>query len=485
MPSISQLPTELLLKVAAQLDGPSRNNNLRNLALTSRQMCEVAQDVLFAAPCIDYHELNENAALAFLLARTMNEQPRLAKKVKHLDMITSYKAFEGSYRLARSAFLTTRLAEIDNIILEARSRFVERTQVDLSEWLKALEGGTPTSFCGACLAFAPSLRSLDIQVEDVWRRDSTHLPESFLFDSHIGQLVHALPSFTTLTSLTTDCPLPWELVSLPNLQHLQFRLNKKSTPYNDVPKSSIHLRLTSLIIGISDEVLVPLKELHDGARKAFAYITHVMLHMSKLQHLALRITREYPFRSYPDTIRDWTILFSRIPLLESLETLEIDAAEIRLAWMQNNVYEEKTEQLLKLYAAPPRTLEQFPNLRLLVVPQSVILDEIELVDGPSWMTATLPETLQAIEIIDSTELLTRWASRVLSDRYSLPALSRIVLWSDRKMDLLEHIHLVNDVDRVWDEIRNAGVTLQTHSLSERLGWRRCQEKARITRRGEL
>ncbi|KAF2823135.1 hypothetical protein CC86DRAFT_385270 [Ophiobolus disseminans] len=437
---------------------------------------QVAQDVLFAAPCINYHEFNENAPLAFLLARTMIEQPRLAKKIKHFTMIISYRALESCYRIAKSGFSKTRVAEMDNIILKAHSALPERTQVDVTEWIKDLEGGVPTAYCGACLAFAPSLGSLYVEVQNTWGRDFTHMPDSFLFNSHIGQLAHELPGFASLTSLTTNCPLPWGLVSLPNLKHLHFRLNCKSVADKYISKTPVRLRLNSLIINISDEVLVPHEKLHHETRKAFEYIGGLMLHMGSVQHLALRVSREYPFLSYPGLERSWASLMSRIPPIEGLETFEIDAAEITLAWRQHGAYEKKTEQLFKLHATLARTLTHFPNLRRLVVPQSVILDETKVADEASWITTSLPNTLQAIEIIDPTELLTRWYSSVLSGRVSLPALSRVVLWCDRKTELLEY--KVDNRDNVWGTNQSSGVTLHTHGPSERLGWRRCPQRAR-------
>ena len=472
MPSLVQLPTELLIQIAAQFDGPSRQQDLSNFALTSRIVRDIAQDVLFTTPCVG-HPNRDHKREAFMLARTMIEQPCLATKIRHLAVEVLHPALEGEYSIGSpSAEQAAGFAADKHAVLKACWNFARQSKVDLTNWIEGMEEGLESFYLGACLAFATSLESLNIHVNSGSGSEASRVPQNLFYACHIGQTVNTIPAFAGLTSLTTNCPLPWVLVSLPNLRRLHFRLNEYSAPYDDFPKQPVQLKLSSLIISISEAVLVPYEKLTATANRTFRYFAYLMQHTDKLEHLALRVTREYPFRIYKDVKRDWSMLIFRIPSLENLKSFEIDAAGIRKGPVQHAVYEEMTERLLRMRAAPVKSLKRFPNLRRLVVPQSVIVDEKQVGDQASWETACLPNTLQSIEIIDSTQLLNQWAFHTLNDRRSFSALTRIVVWCDRKGEPVERVDKLCDFDFVWDDMRDAGVALETHGPSERLQWRR-------------
>jgi hypothetical protein len=192
-------------------------------------------------------------------------------------------------------------------------------------------------------------------------------------------------------------------------------------------------------------------------------------------------------------------LASRIPRLDKLRTLEIDAAEIRERTVQNEEYIARTERQLRIHAAPMVSLEHFLNLERLIIPQIALIDQTKMFDNDSTSLYRLPKGLRSMEIIDSTQILTRWAIHVLNDRRNFSALSRVDLWCDRKSEPLELLEFIDAAEAerfelqgrkeakldggnpasVWGALRDSGIDVVTHGPSERLKWRRLQDESRF------
>tara|TARA_R110002003_G_scaffold251_4_gene17802 strand:- start:14354 stop:15874 length:1521 start_codon:yes stop_codon:yes gene_type:complete len=506
---MEHLPAELLLHIAAHLGGPKQNVDLCSLCLTSRQLRQAAQDVLFKAPKPSYQRRDNECSSTSLLVRTMIERPDLAKKIRHI----SWDASEALYpeKMSRLALNTAGLIGRYGTVSRACKEFVERSQLNLADWIEGIEEGNEEAYYGACLAFVPCLDSLDIMTPDHPPRKVRMSWLDTLFNCKLELLLDKLPAFQRLHSLTVNRTLPWAMISLPTLRHLQFGMCNLTTPLEPIPTGPQQLMLKSLVITVRDQILLPDVELIQKLRISFLYITELMRHTKHLEHLSIRIAWDpmfWPRHSQPT----WVSLLSRVPPLDRLLSLEIDAADRKEGGLVNCI-RRKGKQPAGIRAIPLESLGQFPALQRLVVPQSVIVDEIQEPDSAPLPHARLPTTLQAIEIIDSTNVLDEWAQTLLWDRHQYPNLKHIAKWCDRRMEPLERAmapkrtklnrplpissggkvynrtpirkengpesstgpeqRRVPELNGVWKELRDSGVEVMMHGQEERLNWRRC------------
>ncbi|KAH7081342.1 hypothetical protein BKA63DRAFT_206705 [Paraphoma chrysanthemicola] len=509
---MEQLPTELLLHIAMHLPDPQQNADLRNLALTSRRLRGPAQNVLFQAPTLQCQLAENVCSSTSLLVRTMIERPDLASKVRHLcwNMSRSMYLLEHMPRLALN---TAGLVGRYGIVSNACKHFAAQSELDLSTWINAIESGKEGAYIGACLAVVPCLNSLEITVSHKQSRATTPVMDSF-FDQNINLVLEHLPAFQNLTSFTTNLTPPWEIVRLPTLRHLQIGLHSPSImlkylPAAEGPRSA----LRSLVIGVPNTLLS--REATTcfwfGAHQR--YVPALLRFTEDLEHLALGVVwREDSVRSNEKL--EWDVLLEYVPPLPKLASLEIDVTEEQNPNRLVSCISRRGAHVARLRAAPCKSLDHFPLLRRLVVPQSVIVDSSEDAEGQALCTTRFPSTLQGIGIIDSTHLLDHWAHNVLWNRDSFLTLKQLDLWCDRNTEPIARAevpsprrkklnrplpiasggqvysrvprtkeHRVEEatnteqcdalrVDGIWEELRESGIDVVMHGTEERFDWRR-------------
>ena len=84
--TLASLPTETLLQIAASIQGQSRNDSLRALALAARVFRSIAQEALLCFP-----RLKTSAIHAYLYALWQPGLERLTPKVKTLEILSNSK----------------------------------------------------------------------------------------------------------------------------------------------------------------------------------------------------------------------------------------------------------------------------------------------------------------------------------------------------------------------------------------------------------
>jgi hypothetical protein len=314
--------------------------------------------------------------------------------------------------MSRLALNTAGLIGRYGTVSRACKEFLERSQLNLADWIEGIEEGKEEAYYGACLAFVPCLNSLDIVSPDGPPRKVDISWFDTLFNCKLELLLDKLPAFQRLNSLTINRTVPWAMIRLPTLRHLQFGMCNLTIPLGRIPTSPQQLMLKSLVITVRDEILLLDVEQTQKLRISFLYITELMRHTKHLEHLSRRIAwdRTYWPRSHPQPT--WVSLLSRVLPLDKLSSSEIDAAERKEGGLVNCL-SRKGKQPAGIRARPLENLGQCPALRRLVVPQSVIVDEAQEPGLAPLPHARLPTTLQAIEIIDSTNVLDEWAHTLL------------------------------------------------------------------------
>lgn len=486
---MERLPTELLLQIAAQLDGPTLVTDLTNLALASRRLKGVAQDALYVAPIVEYRRCrrwDDDPTLepSILLARTMVEQPSLARKMKRL----AFKIFNDTSDFKR-------FMDLPN---SPRRSPVDSEDLDVAQLVRGIDADRR----GACLEFAPPLEALELLVVNRQDIDAPRLPSVDLFDFDLETTVPKFPAFTKLRSLTTNCPVPWIMISLPTLKSLNLRITTESDPYYDIPSTPGQLKLTSLVVSVDRDILIEDWQLGNTAQSVLAYFTQLMSQARALEDLSIRVTCRWPCHFHDQVEKSWDYVASRIPRLDNLRTLEIDAAEIRVDRIKDEEHMNKIEWSLRIRAAPIVSLERFRNLERLTIPEMALLGDSRIPQGDNKIICHLPHTLKSISIIDSTKMLAQWAKDVWNHRSNFPALSGITLWCDRKSQPLEPLISIDAEESAsfenqlelgatlaetlmgypgtaWDALSDSGIELVAHGRSERLRWRRLQDESRF------
>jgi hypothetical protein len=287
---MERLPDELLLQIAAQLDGPSFVKDLCSLALTSRVLNRVTQDLMYAAPCVEYSRClrwNDLSKLepSTLLARTMTERPSLARKMKRL----AFKITNNSQNVDRFMNVPEPdMAVEDDDPVDEPSREIRWQspfERQMRERFERLVGEEATSRRGDCITLAPPLEALELHVVNMQDEDVPRLPSIALFDDHLRTTMPKLPAFTTLRCLTANCPVPWIMLSLPSLRSLNLRMSAGSEVYDDLLSTPGQLRITDLVISISDFILAIDWQLGYPAQTVFSYFKKLISHASNLEHL--------------------------------------------------------------------------------------------------------------------------------------------------------------------------------------------------------
>ncbi|KAH7091448.1 hypothetical protein FB567DRAFT_274746 [Paraphoma chrysanthemicola] len=509
---MEQLPTELLLLIATRLFNPQQNADLCNFSLASRRLRGAAQNILIQAPKLQCQLAENVCSSTSLLVRTMIERPDLGSKIRHLSWNISRSTYLSEH-MPRLALNTAGLVGRYGIVSNACKQFAAQSELDLSTWIDAIESGKEGTYIGACLAFVPCLKSLEVTVSNKQSRATLPVMDDF-FDQNINTILEHLPAFQNLDSFATNLTPPWKIVRLPTLRHVQIGLHSPSIMLKYLPAAEgPRPALRNLVISVPNSLLS-----HE-AKKWFwfeahqQYITALLRCTQNLEHLALRVVlRDKWVR--PTKKLQWDVLLEYVPPLPRLASLEIDLTEEENPNRLVSCISRRGAQVARLRVAPCKSLEQFPVLRRLVVPQGVIIDSTEDAEGKSLTNTRFPSTLQEIGIIDSTHLLDQWAHNVLWNRDSFLALKQLDLWCDQNTEPIARTEAASPrrkklnrplpiasggqvysrapttkecrveeattseqfdalrVDRVWEELRESGIEVMMHGREERFDWRR-------------
>jgi hypothetical protein len=278
------------------------------------------------------------------------------------------------------------------------------------------------------------------------KQDDMHLTIGGRF-SHLSEhgKIDWLGGFRNLTSITSPSLLPWHVMCLSNMRTCTIGVEVKRCARFDftVPESAkIPQADTARLCHIRTLVAqVPIEFLDNGIPddRIFGYLPALVHLAPDLKHLALQLTRKEGMGRCPgnEVERSYNTLVRHIHST-SLESLLIDTCDI-----ESSAVRQCPEDFFEIIR-PITSLNGIPNLRRIVAPQEAFvwvngrLDSFPKVNFVS-PTILLPDSIQRIEIIDSTTALNKWVEGVLDvwqansgvKVSTLSGLKTITLWCDR------------------------------------------------------
>lgn len=323
-------------------------------------------------------------------------------------------------------------------------RLFKQCDSDEAPWTLTSASARKDSAVEILDAFPNVMRGTKVAAEIVY--ESTHFSTCELFrEPLISFDASQIAAFRSLTSISSPTLLPWATMCSPNLKKVEISLDVDNCGRFefDLPEcAKIPEEYTGQCSITSLTAQVPIEFLYtaNSYDRIFEYIPTVLRCAPALKHLSLQLKREPDDGPCPgnDIKRSYQTLVRSLRST-SLEELIIDSCDIDANAVRNCPV-DFFESL-----RPIDSLHGLPNLRRIVAPQEAFM-RVEgslrknTTAGSIAPTSLFPETIETIEIIDSTTALGIWAIEIL-DAWSpttaafkvstLPHLSKLVLWCDR------------------------------------------------------
>ena len=244
MSKLTDLPDELLLSVASSISGERiiRYQSLKSLALASRRLRSIAQDVLhrhITIPKTDNFTCYGSSNIG-LLARTICERPNLAACVKELDVWVLDRNSGHQDRTCKVNIATVNdenctcgwapTARVCRDYMGAQNG----TTVDelyTYDWDFKVRCGHEPALCGLILSVCSNLKELilnyltqddpddhGISKEGHWLPSYMHQYAFFPhYGAHHDDIFTNIKAFSNIKRVVTNCLAPWELVSQPQI----------------------------------------------------------------------------------------------------------------------------------------------------------------------------------------------------------------------------------------------------------------------------
>ncbi|KAF1848708.1 uncharacterized protein K460DRAFT_403979 [Cucurbitaria berberidis CBS 394.84] len=347
-----------------------------------------------------------------------------------------------------------------------------------SDWKEEVVKGSETALAGLLLTLLPELEHLEVRLFKQYKnRDTPQISseeearddsaieisdssldvtsdivyESIHFSTYelfreppaVFDMTH-IAAFRSLTSICSPTLLPWNIMCFPNLKQVTVSLEIDSCGRFefDLPNCAQIPQEEAAISGIISLIAkVPIEFLNtaNSEDKIFAYVPTVLRHAPGLKRLALHLKRDLDDGPCPrnDIKRSYQTLIRSLSS-KSVEELIIDTCDIEASAVRKC----PVDFFESLH--PINSLSGFPCLRRIVAPQEAFIR----VESSLWKrkntgfgapTCLLPDTIETVEIIDSTTTLNMWAIRILDASMAatglkvstLSHLSKVVLWCDR------------------------------------------------------
>jgi hypothetical protein len=188
---------------------------LRSLALTSRRLHPIAQEILFHAPILYDLKLDYKTSSIVNFTRTLLERPELAKHVRTLRINVPSDYATPSIRGPPSASAISKgsVEVVDKLKMSIRTKLY---------WKKELDNFYPRAYCGVILALIPKLEQLYLAPSIKHDSGRELLPmlfglEEFVYDIEVAQV----PGLRNLSHLKVVTEAPFELPRLQLLSNLR------------------------------------------------------------------------------------------------------------------------------------------------------------------------------------------------------------------------------------------------------------------------
>ncbi|KAF2114602.1 hypothetical protein BDV96DRAFT_577097 [Lophiotrema nucula] len=444
MPTINDLPDELLIEVAKHLSSnrPSyTQNGLKSLCLVSRRFYRVAQDVFYRTPRLGNGRYDlAHRHQAHKLLRTVLSRPDLIKSVKTIRLVVFNRKAEYCLECANlSDSYEGCGCEWSEVLQPALQHIMGQAYCNPA-WLEDLKADFPPAWAGLILSALPNLQHLEIDsFESDWMDQCPEVDSHYLDAAWwCGKLefpMESLSAFSKLKTITTNCLLPWSIITVPTLTNVHFALrdeSKREVPEAiKIPTSATLTTLKSVVVDIDIRVLELRMDLHMGL---YGYFADLLKRIINLESLTVHL-REQP--SFEDVEKFEGGKYANLTNLihnGHLRVLEITAPKMSPT---ENYYSDQYA-LDDLEISPPidpcTSLANLPNLRYLKAPQDMIFYADSLAE-PRDLPWNFPASLRELDITDGNLALRGWVHHLATDRTKIaPNLEQLTTEGDSEMD---------------------------------------------------
>jgi hypothetical protein len=507
MAGILDLPNELLLNIADRLrhDGlmsrtySRKHKDLRQLALTCRQLLPIAQDALYSDAFIGTTRSAQNGPTRIArFARTLLKRPDLASKVKVLRLKTTSDPPAHSRTCVRSPFAMDDCDCGWKEIVDLCRTFLETTKTETGlslldrSWINWLEQRHEPALAGIILFLTPAVRTLTLELQnkgsgrgmDGHRRvfDAEHIELRQLFGTlpeHPEFAIEQVLGLNNVTKLYTAGWVPSSIIALPRLE--ASKLSLLNHRYSNAP---LHLKRHSGLGGLTLsttlkrltvrlDVSIAYSAVAPGPNTMHTHLGTTMKGLTSLTHLYLQLTSSFEHSDIYLPPGTWDKVILTLES-NSLLHLMMDASDVDDSIEDYESYEAVVDSM-----RPITTLTRLPRLRKLCAPQSAFFS----IDH-DFEKCDLPMTIETIGIINPSKAANRYAEHILENREKWPHLSIIRLWMDgrhleREPRLMEDSYEEEDDEwkedfnvsnSIWKEMKSSGI--KTKRMRGREGWRK-------------
>jgi hypothetical protein len=402
---LDQLPEELLLQVAFHLPDSATPKHLKNLCLTSRKLCYIAQEALhttakLSISCGCHPKLN---AVVKLL-RTLLDRPDLASKVKTLRFRAVRKRVDILY--AKQGF------ELEELRETCVSKLEELGYKSTHPWWRSVNNYIESSFGGLLLTILPNLTDLDFWIKDHQRGPPSSECISGLWGgtSPPQAIVHGWKNISHLVTGDTSvlkCNIQFDKLTSLDLRTISIgtvlRLNGPGSLLGAENLKDLALTVS---IQFADRPLVEKAEVEFSelleALNCRALRSLKILFINDGYHIGDDLTTELNAAYFLDQL---------CSLHETLESLSIT--------LETTDDDGELEWLVDMCQHPSGSLRSFTALKSLVIPQPFLFTA----RSANWNTENvchpkdLPPNLEQLELMYPREDVEEWVEGFLDNNY--------------------------------------------------------------------
>ncbi|KAF1847871.1 uncharacterized protein K460DRAFT_403188 [Cucurbitaria berberidis CBS 394.84] len=475
MAQLQNIPRELVDMIADELRSNSRAYKaLDNLSRTCQSLRLSAQKVLHQHAVIDildfqdeeHHELRGWSRLG-CFARTLLERPDLAHTVKTLNISITTRTIGHKricWQFKEEMGYDFYDCDWDNIT-ELCADFLEMTSFSTglefndAMWMQDIRKGEQLAILGVVLACTPNLQTLAM---DRWKRrrefESGYQlePGHITFQQMFGNISGAnnfsiswIPGLANVNSLSANCLLPIQLVTLPKLTLLEFGLQDRQ--FDLVPRTIQILQSSKtngavpplnrmrvlLDVDCLNKIVLPVEEdmgqdmddeVDDNIYRYMQQLPDQLPNLSCLDLLIEPILRD----SYNWARNVWCgsydCLVAKLTC-HNIKTLKIDTSEISKSTVpmyNDDGFRIQGTIRWAQQLRPIQSLTNFTKLRKIVAAQEAFFSVDE-----EFFVCKLPSSIEEIGIIETTGAVDRWLKHLLANIWAYPNLKVIKLWAGR------------------------------------------------------
>ncbi|KAF2113921.1 hypothetical protein BDV96DRAFT_104706 [Lophiotrema nucula] len=496
MAILLSLPDEILLRVAAVsqitgIDHPAITENythgtLHSLALTCKRLYPIAANTLYGAPCLAKVFSDDHKPCAhrlFLFIRTLLRQPCLAEHVRDLTFTTGYGFEEFRDAESWAEMLDQGIKAIWDI-----GKVSDDWRQRVNDWVQRLEEADDAAWGGLLISICPRLEALTMEILSTAGLDSDRNygkryakgPLAKLFGSSevlTEPDLSPIPGLQSLKILTLyGHYLNWSWFGLPKLADVQVcrECALPIAPSDSQPSQLKYLELEcptsifnprvphesfrNLIEGLDPRA-------HPKLRKLQLYFTNCWTRDARWidEHgVEVEGVEDVDILQYCDQGRCATLLQRISRVAKTLEELFLG-----LYWDFDADHLD--------YIAPVGTFAYFDKLKILCVPQELLLGRDYGLPGqvhrPLHAARLLPHSLEEMMIMCPTLHVRTFLQELLDSKANFAAFKKLELYtrSDRGDD---YPVIRWDSHAIWQKLRDAGIEIEVtyREIDEKPEW---------------